>query len=203
MDNLIKFFLEVGKLKGLERSGWVIEGVKNPESVAEHIFRTALAVIVLGKDRKDMDLHKAVKMALVHDIAESQVGDILVDWKLKLHSKENVSRLRDLEKHGIAQEEKLRREKEGMEKLVSLLGKDGKEFLDLWEEFEEGKSKEAAFVKSVETFEMFLQAYQYKKEQPGVDISAWFGHRRDLGAVKDDKIKKLILKIVEQRNSKK
>lgn len=39
-ENIVKFLIEVGKLKRLKRKGWVIHGVKEAESVAEHSFRT-------------------------------------------------------------------------------------------------------------------------------------------------------------------
>ena len=55
MDEIIKFFIEIGKLKGMPRRGWVIREVKNPESIAEHIFRVAIMSWVLA-DRKDKKL---------------------------------------------------------------------------------------------------------------------------------------------------
>lgn len=199
MDKLIEFLMEIGKLKGLQRSGWVVEGVKNPESVAEHSFRTAIAVIILGHGRKDIDVDKAVRMALIHDIAESQIGDVLVDWKIKAHGEEKICRLTKKDIHGVTQEEKIRREKEGMEKLVSLLGEKGKEYLGLWEEFEAGKSNEANFVKSIDTFEMFLQAFEYEGSQKEVDISAWFNHKQNWDNMKDESVKSFLLEIVEER----
>jgi len=42
MEELINFFIEVGKLKRMPRRGWVINQIKNPESIAEHIFRAAV-----------------------------------------------------------------------------------------------------------------------------------------------------------------
>ena len=195
----MEFFMEIGKLKNIERSGWIVEGVKSPESVADHSFRTAFIALVLAKGREDIDPHKAVEMALVHDIAESQIGDILVDWKIKAHGEEKVSRLTKKGVHGVPQQEKLRREKEGMEKLVSLLGDKGNKYRDLWEEFEAGKSGEAKFVKSVDTFEMFLQAFEYEEAQEGIDISAWFDHKQNWDNVKDEQIRTLLLKIVEKR----
>lgn len=192
----MKFFMEIGKLKNIERSGWIAEGVKNPESVADHSFRVALMVLVLGKDRKDIDLNKAVKMALVHDIAESQIGDILVDWKIKYHG-EKAGRLKDNNRHGVTQEEKIRIEEEGMENLVSLLGAGGKEIFDLWKEFEGRKSKEAVFVKSVEVFEMLLQCFEYEMDQ-NIQID-WFGHKENWDKMGDPEIKKLALRILDYR----
>ncbi len=201
MNKAIEFLVEIGKLKNTERTGWVVEGVKSPESVSDHSFRTAIAVMVFGKDRKDLDLNRCLKMALVHDIAESQIGDVLVDWKVKGHGSK-MDRVADKSKHGITQEEKERKEMEGMEKLASFLGDSGKEITDIWKEYEERKTKESQFVKSVELFEMFLQAWEYEKAQPGVDISRWFQDQENWVKIKDEEMKKQILEIVEERKKK-
>ena len=196
MDNVIEFFIEVGKLKNLERSGWFVEGIEKPESVADHSFRTALAVLVLGKDRKDLDLNRAIKIALVHDIEESRTGDILIDWKMKYYG-ERAKKLKDFENHGISKEEKKKRGLEAMQKLSGILGDSGKEIFDLWKEYEEGKTREAVFVKSVETFEMLLQAFEYEKsEKIRLD---WFDHQQNWDNIKDEEIRELVLEIVEMR----
>jgi len=65
-----------GKLKRISRAGWIKEHVKDPESVAEHSYRLALMTMFASIDR-EIDQAKAIKMALVHDLAESQIGDII------------------------------------------------------------------------------------------------------------------------------
>jgi hypothetical protein len=40
-NDMAKYLYEAGQLKRVKRSGWWIAGVKDPESVAEHSFRTA------------------------------------------------------------------------------------------------------------------------------------------------------------------
>ncbi|WP_367883306.1 HD domain-containing protein [Thermococcus peptonophilus] len=42
-------FVELGNLKKLKRTGWVLRGgVSNPESIADHSFRTALITLFFG-----------------------------------------------------------------------------------------------------------------------------------------------------------
>ncbi len=93
--DLVKFLAEAGKLKAVRRQGWIERGVKKPESVADHCFGTALACMVVPGD---VDRDKAIRMALVHDLAEARVGDIITkeSWsggsmrreeKLKLEGK--------------------------------------------------------------------------------------------------------------------
>ena len=36
MSDLVKFFVEAGKLKKLKRRGWIQHGIKDAESVADH-----------------------------------------------------------------------------------------------------------------------------------------------------------------------
>ena len=50
------------------------------ETVAEHSFFVATYVMELYKDYK-FDLNKAVQMALIHDFAESYIGDITLSTK--------------------------------------------------------------------------------------------------------------------------
>lgn len=46
-DKTIQFLLEVGKLKRAKRTGWVLKGIKNSESIADHVFRTIILLQLL------------------------------------------------------------------------------------------------------------------------------------------------------------
>ena len=72
--DLVKFLYEVGQLKRVKRSGWWIAGVENPESVAEHSFRTAVIAYVLAQ-LEGADAEKATLMALFHDLGEARTND--------------------------------------------------------------------------------------------------------------------------------
>jgi putative hydrolase of HD superfamily len=149
MDNekLVEFFREVMKLKKVKRSGWVVSGVKDAESVSDHSFMTILMVLILGKEKK-MDLNKALKMAILHDIAECRIGDIIT-WE-NFHMTKNG---------------KKEIEEDAMKNLLSILGDRGKEYFGIWKEYEKRKSKEAKFVKAIDNLEMVLQALEYEKEE--------------------------------------
>lgn len=62
-------------MKRIPRSGWLRAGVENPESVAEHAFRTALIGYLLalfeGGDEK-----QAAVICLFHDLSESRISDL-------------------------------------------------------------------------------------------------------------------------------
>lgn len=66
--------LEVGKLKSLKRTGWVREGMPDPESVAEHTFRVCFLILVLADDLK-VSRDELLRMALVHDLEEVVTED--------------------------------------------------------------------------------------------------------------------------------
>ena len=47
MKGMVKFLQQANKLKILKRAGWVKLNIENPESVADHTYRTAMMAIVL------------------------------------------------------------------------------------------------------------------------------------------------------------
>lgn len=71
----VNFFAEAGLLKNVKRSGWWVAGIKEPESVAEHCFRTAVISFYLAHLEK-VDPYRVVVMALFNDIHESRINDL-------------------------------------------------------------------------------------------------------------------------------
>ena len=67
LQNLVKFFGIAGKLKRIPRSGWVEVGVQQPESVADHTFRTSILCMIYS-DLEGLDELKLLRMALIHDL---------------------------------------------------------------------------------------------------------------------------------------
>jgi HD superfamily phosphodiesterase len=67
-DGLVKVLKTAGRLKKEMRRGWVVKaGIPNPESVADHTFRTVLLAMLLG-DSRHFDTEKMMRMALIHDL---------------------------------------------------------------------------------------------------------------------------------------
>ena len=72
-----EFFFQIAELKKLPRSGWKIKvGLENSESVAEHSYMMSVMSMVLS-DMKSLDSEKVLKMAILHDWAESKIGDFM------------------------------------------------------------------------------------------------------------------------------
>ncbi|XP_054718679.1 5'-deoxynucleotidase HDDC2-like [Uloborus diversus] len=156
-DNL-EFFLLIGKLKHLKRTGWVLREIPECETVAGHMYRMSIMAFLLDKDAcPNLDRNKCIKMALVHDIAECIVGDLTPFC-------------------GISKEEKHMKEKVAMKRLADLVPKNiGQEFLDLFTEYEEQLTAEAKAVKDLDKFDMILQAYEYEKEsQHSTSLQGFF-----------------------------
>ena len=123
-QNLVRFFVRSGRLKAERRRGWVKKlGLTNPESVADHSYRTALMTMVIS-DSRGLDTGRALRLALLHDLPEAVVGDAMPE-----------------ERSG---KRKTAVETEAMEELLSKLPPDLRSlYRDAWLEFVEGTSEEA------------------------------------------------------------
>jgi putative hydrolase of HD superfamily len=144
-SNILKFFLTASNLKRLKRKGWISKASidsSTAESVADHSYMLALIALVIS-DLKHMDTCKVLKISLLHDLAESIVGDYMPE---------------ELDK-----EEKRRLEDNAIRELLSLLPEDvSKEYALLWEDYVSKKSKESLLVHEIDKFEMALQAKVYE-----------------------------------------
>ncbi|MGI0002847.1 MAG: HD domain-containing protein, partial [Nitrosopumilaceae archaeon] len=73
------FFDQVIGLKSIHRKGWAKKvGINEPESVADHTYSMALMSVVLA-ELQALDVQKVATMSLIHDLAESLVGDYTPD----------------------------------------------------------------------------------------------------------------------------
>jgi len=144
LRDLVKFFETTGKLKRTPRAGWVEVGIQKPESVADHIFRTSILCMVYS-DLEGLDELKLLRMALIHDLPEAIIGDLTPSRKTT-RSKE--------------------KENSAMNQMLSLLPKEQrKKYMTDWNEYQEGKSREAKAVRQLEKLEMALQAKEYEKAE--------------------------------------
>ncbi|HEX5347867.1 MAG TPA: HD domain-containing protein [Pseudonocardiaceae bacterium] len=74
-DRIIGFAYEAGFLKRLPRAGWLLGGVRQPESVAEHSFRVGvLAYVIAAQEGANPD--RAAALGLFHDLPETRIGDV-------------------------------------------------------------------------------------------------------------------------------
>jgi len=75
IDATARLIYETGLLKLAKRTGWWLCGVKDPESIAEHSFRTAIIAGLLA-GMEGADPARTTFLAVWHDTQETRVGDI-------------------------------------------------------------------------------------------------------------------------------
>jgi putative hydrolase of HD superfamily len=86
---------------------------------------------------------KLLRMALIHDLPEAVIGDLMPSQKTA-ETKEN--------------------EETAINDMLGLLPKKQKEtYLAVWNEYQEGKTREAKAVRQLEKIEMAIQAKEYEK----------------------------------------
>lgn len=155
-NSFIDFQILMGRLKHLERSGPKMYGIKNPETVASHSFRTAVMAFYLESDlqSQNIDVNQVIKMCLLHDVSEAIVGDIVPEkWQ------------KDIK---VSKQEKHKKE---LEAIVSMSNKFGVNFIwQAFDDMEQRKTPEASITKDIEIFESIQQAYEYIKIYPEKSI---------------------------------
>lgn len=181
MEELLNFFINIGKLKRMPRRGWVINQIKNPESIAEHIFRTAIMSWILGKEKKGFNSEKLIKMALIHDLCEVYAGDITPYDSILPKSKKKLWELMKIwprfsnigrRKRAI---DKFKKENKALERLISKLPASlKKEIRNLWLDYEKGLTPEGRFFRQADRMENFLQALEYWKKYKNPPFGPWW-----------------------------
>jgi putative hydrolases of HD superfamily len=145
------------RLKTTKREGWRRFGIARGESIADHMYRMAMISMMCPPSLRDrIDRDKCTRMCLVHDMAESIVGDITpVD--------------------GVPKPEKSRREAETMDYLTGNLMKGlwggakageaaaGDEIRALWQEYEDSETLDSHFVHDIDKVELLLQMVEYER----------------------------------------
>ncbi len=178
----VAFLLRIGELKKMPRKGWVIRGVKDPETIIEHAFLCAMATWLLGRRRR-LNHEKILKMALAYEICEIYAGDATpYDRLLKKGAGKAVlnrwPRFLKREKERMFLED-YRREKKAILKLTG--GLDGglkRELLGLWDECKRQTTFEGTFVNQVYWLTTYLQALEYYKRDKKFPIFAWYEQMR-------------------------
>ncbi|MFC5183462.1 HD domain-containing protein [Actinomadura harenae] len=74
-ERLTGFLYEIGLLKRYKRTGWLVAGVNNPESIADHSLRAAVIASVLAA-LEGADPARAALLSLFHDTQETRLTDI-------------------------------------------------------------------------------------------------------------------------------
>ncbi len=142
LDQLFAFLLEAEKLKSVTRATPVHDGLRR-ENSAEHSWTLALYALVLAEEAAPgVDPLRAVKMLLIHDLVEIDVGDV------PIHSAGGAA-------HGSAEIQSA--ESAAAKRIFGLLPKDlGDDLQALWEEFEAAETPTAIYAKSLDRVQPVL-----------------------------------------------
>ncbi|HVS03377.1 MAG TPA: HD domain-containing protein [Thermoanaerobaculia bacterium] len=127
----------------MPRSGWMLRGVPDPESVSEHNFHLQVLVWALGPEVPGLDVLRALELALIHDLAEVRVGDL---------PRTAARYLPAGAKH--------RAEGEALGELLAPLGP---RVDALYEEYRAGASRESRFVGACDKLQLMLKAAHYER----------------------------------------
>ncbi|MBZ4319332.1 HD domain-containing protein [Streptomyces huiliensis] len=155
-DGTAGFLLEMGMLKRAKRSGWWIAGVKEPESIAEHSFRTGIIGSVLAM-MEGADPAKVALLCLFHDTQETRVGDIphIGRRYLTAASNESVTADQVSGAHPAV--------RAGVQRIV--------------EEYENGTGLEVLCAHDADKLECLIQAVEYR-EQGYQNVQNWIDTSR-------------------------
>ena len=176
----VDFFKSAINLKKISRQGWINKlNIDKSESVADHSFMMTVMSMVIS-DLTNQNSEKIMKMALLHDLAESKIGDYVPGQ--------------------IDKEEKIRLENNAFMEIVDKLPNKIKiEYLQLWKEYQENISEESKIIHQIDKLEMSLQAKTYQKEgHPIEKLETFFNSAKN--DISNPTLKKIFLEIVMEKN---
>ena len=171
------FFFQIAGLKSLPRTGWKVKlNMKNSESVAEHSYMMSVMAMILS-DIKELDTEKILKMSILHDWAESKIGDFMPDE--------------------VSGEKKTELEEYAMSEILDdLPTKIKNDYYDIWNDYKDNSSKEAKFVHELDKLEMALQGKIYEKENDPEKIKPFLTSAVE--QIVDDDLKKILIEILQK-----
>lgn len=155
----VEFLSLCGRLKHLDRKGWTYFPIPKVETVACHMYRMAMCVFLLPRS---LDLFKVMKIALVHDVGESIIGDLTPRDQVTVEHKREI-------------------EEKAVSEIASLLPPEWarSELLELWREYEDGVCPEAEIARDLDKYDMILQAYEYEKAHE-INLNSFFESTREV-----------------------
>lgn len=143
---MLATLIELQRLKRLDRTGWTLRGLANgTESVAAHSFGVGVTAMLLADEIRArgtvVDAEKILRMALLHDWAETRVGDMpktaVAYFGSEARRKAEIAAFADV---------------------VKAAGAGNQRYRELYEEYEVRTSLEAQIVKAADVIDLLVQA---------------------------------------------
>lgn len=144
------FLFEMGHLKHLPRSGWLLLGIPQPETVAEHSFRVGVIGLALAA-LEGADASRTAALGVLHDAHETRIGDVPSVGRAYVTTAvpEAVS----------------------AHQTSAMPSEVAKVFQDLVAEYEAAETLESRVAHDADKIETLLQAVEYQAQ--GHDTAAW------------------------------
>ncbi|MFZ0747419.1 MAG: HD domain-containing protein [Terracidiphilus sp.] len=132
MQQIVDFILELDKLKGVTRKVRPV-GLMRYENSAEHSWQIAvLAASLVPYAESTVDINRVIRMLLVHDIGEIDIGDTMVFVEGGWEEREAAELAAVTRIFGLLPEQQ------------------GASFLALWREFEDAKTPDSRFAHAID-----------------------------------------------------
>jgi putative hydrolase of HD superfamily len=154
IQDISAFLNHFYKLKEVKRSGWASKlPLSHPESVAEHtLSMIALALIIAEySNYTSTKIVKMIKMALIHDLGESIIGDYTPNT--------------------IDTEKKRQLEDNAINNIISKIPWPviRNSYINLWGEFIENKTDTSRLIHLIDKLDMAIQAKYYMESNKNID----------------------------------
>lgn len=142
LSQQIAFIIEIDKLKSVLRQTLVTDGSRR-ENSAEHSWHLAVIAPLLAEYAPEpVEVNRAIRMLLVHDIVEIDAGDTFA-----------------YDTQG--NESKAEREMQAADRIFGLLPEDQQEeYRALWEEFELRETADSRFANALDRLQPLLNNYR-------------------------------------------
>ena len=137
-EKQLAFIREIDKEKMIKRQSYITD-CETRENDADHAWHMAIMTVLLSEySNEDIDVLKTMTMLLIHDLVEASAGDT--------YAYDEEGKKTQAEREALA-----------AEKIYSLLPEDQGGYLkSLWLEFEEQKTPEAKFARTMDCFQPLI-----------------------------------------------
>jgi putative hydrolase of HD superfamily len=168
-NTLLPLLTHLQTLKLLPRTGWLLAGVAQAESVAEHSFVMSWLALLLAEQinatyseqglTQPLDVAKVAQIALVHDVAESILTDL-------------PKRSTDL----LGKAVKYQAEAQAIQQIFQQMTNSAY-YRACWQEYADGATPESRLVRDADKLEMVHQALCYEQTGQQNLGEFWQGHQ--------------------------
>ncbi len=144
-ESIFNLMKTMDTLEALPRTGYLLRGVRPCENVAAHCYGTALLAMLLADAETGVDSEKVLRMAILHEAGEAITGDI-PRIANKFFPQGSVKSA----------------EQKAAAEVLSDFEKSAP-YLELVEEYIEGKTREAKLVRAADKLQMLCKVRFYEQ----------------------------------------